>query len=305
MTMLRRADGHSGDLKIPGRKWNKAEPTWMKATQFDREARMSKATRLKAMRELIARGLVTATRPRVYRVIGGRMRAVAGPTHYTVHRAPATTGSHEKAEKSSRVKAVPDPQESNSSKVEKVDQQFLSNTPLASPLAPARIGVDLGLDISSGSASSSSPRVKFDDNDSPCKSSVEEKPRINLPTLDPALRSWMKTQILARAPNRLKSRGAYLRASYPQFIEDLGEEIESYLQSKAEQFMRERIEEAGSVDFDSVCEFLQKEALWHALPIGEWTEDGQESEEFSVTREDPDSVHRRIYNNAAEVLGLR
>jgi hypothetical protein len=129
MTLLRRADGQSGDLKIPCRKGNKAEPVWLKATQFDREARMSKPTRLKAMRELVALGLVTIVRPRVRRMIGGRMRAVAGPTHYTVHRAPVVHENHQKPAHSSKVKGHPPVQKANSSAVEELYPQILSTTP--------------------------------------------------------------------------------------------------------------------------------------------------------------------------------
>jgi len=308
MTLLRRADGHTGELKIPGRKWNKAESVWLKATQFDREANMSKPTRMKAMRELIARGLVTVARPRVHRVIGGRMRAVAGPTQYTVHRTPANTRTHhERPTKSSKVKGVPVFQKSNSSIVEKVDPEVLSTTPPIAPPAETRFEVEVGFHGWNGGASSSSPPVKIDDDDSLLthKSSFKDKTRTNQQTLDPALRAWMKTQILARAPSPVNSRSAYLRASYPAFLGHLGEEIESYLQSKAEKFMMELIAKKGSVDCWSVEDFLEEETEKHALPIGLWTEDGQESEEFSVTRECPGSVYGRIYDNASEVLGLR
>jgi hypothetical protein len=111
------ADGKTGELRIKGQ--------WMKATYFDRKAEMCKNTRLPAMRELIATGYVTVKRPRVWRMIGGRMRAVAGPTQYTVHREPAPR-IDQQSKDSSKVHL----QESISSTVQKMDSQFFSNPPL-------------------------------------------------------------------------------------------------------------------------------------------------------------------------------
>jgi hypothetical protein len=58
-------------------------------------------------------------------MIGGRMRAVAGTTEYTVHRQPVPK-NHQKAKDSSKVHL----QKSNSSTIQELDPQVLSNPPL-------------------------------------------------------------------------------------------------------------------------------------------------------------------------------
>ena len=117
LTMRALADGKTGELRIRGR--------WLKATDFDRAAEMSKNTRLPAMRELVATGLVTAKRSRGWRKMDGRMRAVAGPTKYTVHREPVPK-NHQKAKDSSKVHL----QKSIFSTVQEMDRQVLSNPPV-------------------------------------------------------------------------------------------------------------------------------------------------------------------------------
>jgi hypothetical protein len=116
-TLRALADGKTGELRIGGR--------WLKATAFDRAAEMGRNTRLPAMRELVAAGLVTAKRTRVWQKMDGRMRAVAGPTEYTVHREPAPK-IHQKTRHSSKVHL----QKSIFSTVQEMDPQVLSNPPV-------------------------------------------------------------------------------------------------------------------------------------------------------------------------------
>jgi hypothetical protein len=151
-------------------------------------------------------------------------------------------------------------------------------------------------DVSTKGFSSSNPKVQTSE-----KTPVDEK---TTPTIPPELRSWMDTRIMARAKRPVKNRAAFLRKSRPEFLENMGEEVEKYLQERAETYMAQRIEGKGSVCYGQVHKLLQSETERHGLPIGLWVEDGQESEEFSVTREEPDSVYWRIYENAAEVLSL-
>jgi len=90
------ADGKSGELRF--------RELWYKAKEFDREAKMCERVRLAAMREHVAAGLVTVTRPRVCRIIGGRLRAVAGSVHYVVHRQPVPLKSRQKTRDSSKLR---------------------------------------------------------------------------------------------------------------------------------------------------------------------------------------------------------
>jgi hypothetical protein len=89
------ADGKSGELRFRER--------WYKAKEFDHEAKICERVRLAAMRELVAAGLVTFTRPRVRRMIGGRLRAVAGSVHYVVHRQPVPLKNPPKTRDSSKL----------------------------------------------------------------------------------------------------------------------------------------------------------------------------------------------------------
>ncbi len=111
-TMRALADGKTGHLKIKGQ--------WLRASVFDRTAEMCRCVRLRAMRELVAYGLVSVERERVERFIGGRRRVVLGRCRYTVHRqavAPKTI-------KKPRIL-----QESIPSTVEEIDPQYLSTPP--------------------------------------------------------------------------------------------------------------------------------------------------------------------------------
>jgi hypothetical protein len=97
MTMRELADGKTGELRINGR--------WLKARVFDAEAEMCRDLRMRAMRELIAAGLVTFKPARVCRLIGGRRRSLLGEAQYTVHREPVLQ-DHQEAKDSSKVDLV-------------------------------------------------------------------------------------------------------------------------------------------------------------------------------------------------------
>jgi hypothetical protein len=316
MALLHRADGRTGQLKIT-RSWGRAAPYWFKGKDFDRWAHMSEPTRLLAMRELITKGFVTIERPRVHQIIDGRMRAVAGPSQYTLHRHPAVPEDHRESKDSSKLKVRMGIQNQTSTGHEEVGQEVFQNT-------PSRVGA--------GSVSvfpvSENPRVTHDhhhhrpspneDDEISAKEFSISTPKPNPKTqifplveetsktqkIPPELRSWMDTRILARAKDPVKNRGAFLRKSRAEFLENMGEEVEIYLQERAETYMAQWTEEKGSVCYGLVYKLLQSETDRHGLPIGLWAEAGQESEEFSVTMEEPDSVYWRIYENAAEVLGL-
>jgi hypothetical protein len=131
-TLRALAEGRTGDLKILGR--------WRRASEFDRASEMCRCVRLKAMRELVATGLVTVHRERVERFLNGRRRVVMGPCHYTVHR--------------------PILQQSISSIVEEIDSQFVSNPPMG---ARGSVFPDSENDSGSESAKSSSARGPADD----------------------------------------------------------------------------------------------------------------------------------------------
>ena len=81
-TMRALADGKTGELRINGR--------WLRATVLDKAAEMCKRVRMAAMRELVAAGYVLMQRPLVHRELGGRARAVLGPSQYTVLKIPQT-----------------------------------------------------------------------------------------------------------------------------------------------------------------------------------------------------------------------
>jgi hypothetical protein len=105
-------EGKTGALRIRGR--------WLKAKAIDAAAEMCRDVRMRAMRELVALGLVTTERERVERVIGGRRRVVLGVVHYFVHRQPVT----EKSKKAPfLLKSIP-------STVEEIDSQVFSNPPV-------------------------------------------------------------------------------------------------------------------------------------------------------------------------------
>ena len=162
-TMRALADGKTGHLKIPGRKWGQSEDRWLKAAAFDRAAEMCRCVRLKAMRELVAYGLVTIERERIERFLGGRRRVVLGPCHYTVHRQAVFPKTAKKP------KIL---QESIFSTVEEIDSQYLSKPPGGSAglVSPAlRAG---NSDCVGGTQSSSAPaNPNENDDDSPAHQS--------------------------------------------------------------------------------------------------------------------------------------
>ena len=153
------AHGKTGELKIPGRRWGQSEDAWLQATEFDRKAQMCRCVRLRAMRELVAHGLVSVERERVGRFLGGRRRVVLGPCHYSVHRqavAPRT------------IKSPKILQESIFSTVEEIDSQIFPNPPLDPRglvfSAAATFAAENGSD-SEGTKSSSAPQNRTADDD--------------------------------------------------------------------------------------------------------------------------------------------
>jgi hypothetical protein len=284
MTLRALADGKTGELRINGR--------WLKATVFDRAAEMCRDIRMRSMRELIALGLVTLERPRVWRMIGGRMRAVLAEAHYTVHREPVLK-NHQKAEGSSKVDLL----KSISSTVEEIDSQYVSKPPLSAASVPVC--------FSKGSAERAHHHHHATDEDD-CSPSLreKEKPKSTIQTKGPVdegprakdiplpLRRWMDVRILARARDPVRSPSAYLRASRASFLENMADEIELFLTEAAQQFMRQRIDIAGVVKLDDVYDLLKAEVKKRALPIDELDDD-------------PFDVFWRVIDSASEILGLK
>jgi hypothetical protein len=106
----------------------------------------------------------------------------------------------------------------------------------------------------------------------------------------PNLRSWMDSRILGRAQNQVRSNSAYLRASRPEFLANLGEEVEMCLVEQAQQFMRHRLDEVSSVNFEEVYELLRDRVVERGLPvrIGKYW----------------NALFSRVYDSAADILGL-
>ena len=122
-TMRALANGKTGELKINGR--------WVKATVIDKAAEMCRDLRMRAMRDLVALGLVTMERERVKRVIKGRIRVVRSFTKYVVFRSPTTNESAAKRKQNGNTDAKNQPilLQSISSTVVEIDSQFFSETP--------------------------------------------------------------------------------------------------------------------------------------------------------------------------------
>jgi hypothetical protein len=279
MTLRALADGVTGELRINGR--------WLKATVFDRAAEMCRDIRMRSMRELIALGLVTLERRRVWRVLGGRMRSVLGEARYTVHREPVPK-NHQKANKSSKVdllKSIP-------STVEEIDSQYLSNPPLG---AGSVLVCSSKVLAEQRNHPHQSTAVKDEDD---CSSTVNEnskpksqtKPSVEEPKLPPALRSWMNTRILARGRD-VRCPSSYLKVSAPAFLESLNDEIEIFLTERAQEFMRQKIDANSIIGFDDVYDFLHAESEKHAFDL-----DG-----FDVDTLD---FLGRVYDSASDILGL-
>jgi hypothetical protein len=116
--LRRLADGKSGELRFK-------DGTWMKATYFQKAARVCRNVRLRCMGELIRVGLVSMKRPRKLQEIRGRIRAVSGGCQYTVFKC-STPKVGQKPNDSSRVLL----QKSFSSTVEEKDPQVFPETPI-------------------------------------------------------------------------------------------------------------------------------------------------------------------------------
>ena len=306
MTLRALADGITGELRINGH--------WLKATVFDRAAEMCRDIRMAAMRELIALGLVTVKRPRVWRVLGGRMRSVLAEAQYTVHREPVLKNL-QKPKDSSKV----DLQQSISSTVEEIDSQYVPVTP--KPYAAGGVS-GLPLEIAPGGMRGHHHHhhkpADDDDDRKPLSSLREKHVNVNGPVdersesdrgepakagatrsqtekngVPPKLRSWMDSIIVGRAQDRVRSVSAYLRASRPAFLENMAEEIEMFLIDEAANFMHLRIDEGkdSGGNFEKVCKFLHERVTKYDFPV---PPPGDERYEFNV----------RIFDAACEILNL-
>jgi hypothetical protein len=150
--LRRLADGKSGELRFK-------DGTWMKATHFQKAARIYRNVRLRCMAELIRVGLVSLKRPRKLQEIQGRIRAVSGGCQYTVFKSSAPKAG-QKPNDSSKVLL----QESLSSTVEKRDPQVFPETPIsASRVVLGSNGKD---PVREHTSSSSKAPATRDDDDS-------------------------------------------------------------------------------------------------------------------------------------------
>lgn len=292
MTMRSIADGKTGELRIPGRRWGQAEDRWLKAAAIESAAEMCRNVRLRSMHELIALGFVSMRRERVERIIDGRRRVVLGVCHYIVHKHPVVPKNVEKP---------PNLLKSLSCTEQKKDSQYLSKTPCGASGSPSGgVRFEGGMHFA-GATSSSSPK-QLDEEDARFKPSfqpetninpdpetkipVDERPKPKQKKIDPALRAWMDIRILNRAGEEVRSRSAYLRAARPGFLEILAEEVEMYLTEQAEEFLQKKIDAKQlPVSWTDIFNVLQAESRKHALPISK-------------------GVFVRAASSAAEMLGL-
>ncbi len=102
---------------------------------------------------------------------------------------------------------------------------------------------------------------KRDDVDASLPSSKNTKTEIPRP-----LRSWMRTQILKRN-DRVENPRAYVRASMPEFLKRLPDEVEDYLFEKIVPFVTERLDAKSTLTKRIIRDFLGAEARKHELPI--------------------------------------
>lgn len=88
--------------------------------------------------------------------------------------------------------------------------------------------------------------------------------------LPEALRSWMRTRILKRAPE-VTNRHSYVRAAEPEFLENLPAEIEEFLSEIAEKYLTKRINGQPNVTvmWSEIFPVLTREASIHELPFDE------------------------------------
>lgn len=189
-TMRAISCGRTGALKIRDR--------WLKATAIDAAAEMCRDVRLRAMRELIALGLVTMEHKRVERVIGGRKRVVFDAVHYFVHRQPVAAKN---------AKKQPFLLESIFSTVEKIDSQISSETPYGPGRGASPVGerkADEKIYIKSSSGSPAKPDDDF---------------HVFSLKANPFLPDEIKT-LLDRIRRRLRERWPQLSESYKNQLQD-------------------------------------------------------------------------------------
>jgi hypothetical protein len=187
------ADGKSGELRFRER--------WYKAKEFDREAKMCERVRLAAMRELVTAGLVTYTRPRVSRMIGGRLRAVAGGVHYVVHREPVPLKNRRQTRDSSKLHL----QNCIPGSLLEMQSQIVPNPPLG---AGGSVFPDSENDSGSKSAKSSSAPGPADDDSRDSQSNFKGNGN-GIPNHNPPVKEKQThvEKILNRAAAILEERG--------------------------------------------------------------------------------------------------
>jgi hypothetical protein len=209
LAMRALADGHTGELKRRGR--------WLRAEEIDTEAEMCREVRMKSMRDLIAAGLVTYKFEMVVRVIKGRRRAVRAGTQYVVYR---------------RAQIVAKPRvllKSVSSKVEKIDRQYISRRP---SVGLTRLAAGFEVELPTGgkrAKSSPTPRAKSTRraDDGPLLPCFEDFQR-QFPTVTPRQFSFASERILSRAKTEPCSR-RYWQTSLENFFANLAGETELFL----------------------------------------------------------------------------
>lgn len=219
------ADGKSGELRFRER--------WYKAKEFDREAKMCERVRLAAMRELVAAGLVTFTRPRVWRMIGGRLRAVAGSVHYVVYRQPVPLKNRQKTRDSSKLHL----QNCIPGSLLEMQSQIVPNPPLG---AGGSVFPDSENDSGSESAKSSSAPADDDFPASTSKNSKAETAKTLLLSKghDPQMVDIALARVadLAGAKKKIPRSPAYFVTSVERALADPEDraEIEAILAQRAE-----------------------------------------------------------------------
>jgi hypothetical protein len=216
MTMRALADGKTGELR-----WKNGQ--WIKATVFDRQAEMCRVVRLPAMRELIDAGLVSLNRPRIWRIIGGRRRAVMGESQYTVFRDPKPENDR-KSNDSSKVCL----QESVSRTVQETDRQIFPEAPSGTSMGFGGEGFER---VREGShAESSSSKAPTNDDDLRMRPRANEQTRVE--------------KIITRVAAILKKRG-----DHPIFV------------AEALELIDQRSQDAGSVPTDAKYFLISYENL--------------------------------------------
>lgn len=224
-TALRyKADAKTGELRFRDR--------WYKAREFDVWAEMCERVRLAAMQELVTKGLATFTRPRVRRMIGGRLRAVAGPVHYVVHRHPVPLKNRQKTRNSSKLHL----QNCISGSLLEMQSQVLSKPPLGAGTVVSEFesSASLGKPKSSSApasddyasrASQSNFEERVNDKPNPSRlagfksaafKNIQARSTVSAETINAIL-----DVVIDRAPGVIHS-ARYLECGFDDFMADVG-----------------------------------------------------------------------------------